>query len=560
MPNSLLSQFTRRGRPRSILISLVLFLIALIFLTGEPGSWLPTMPRAPKNGERDPNYQYEIGGGGPSGVDFHEFEYLEGSMERPEGGGGGGGGFGHLNGQGEEEDWDPYKPKPVGFFQDPLGWIWEKVFGSEEASLSSGNEPIIGEESRITEIDTSSYQTFVPFDPEPSDLPPPSDFFPSISTTQPSPLPPPSSHIPFPISELWTELYPPSLRSILLKTPVLESEKKPLDPGTSFAASWQRPDWWESAIKSGGNHGSIPRVQFDFVKARKERKGRDHRGRGIGWESTEERLLREERREAVKRGFLYAYGAYKDHAWGYDEVKPVTLVNSNPFQGWGATIIDSLETMLIMNLTGEYESARRHVNMVDFRLVNGKDWAFGFRGKPREEGEGWNDDAGEEEQTLEGSQEKEGVQELDPDASYNEDEDDPSETNFKLAEIKPRSETADSSEYEAESEAKVKAKSARFTKRAPVTPHSPGLPSLAPTFNWRRSGRSETSFLPAGRDVRAKVGTFETGIRYLGGLIGAYDLSGDMLMLERGKDMAEVLLRAFDTPSGLPINWFDAGR
>lgn len=54
------------------------------------------------------------------------------------------------------------------------------------------------------------------------------------------------------------------------------------------------------------------------------------------------------------------------------------------------------------------------------------------------------------------------------------------------------------------------------------------------------------------RDRRTGLPVFETGIRYLGGLLGAYDLSGDKLMLERAIDVAEILGRAFNTQSGLP--------
>jgi mannosyl-oligosaccharide alpha-1,2-mannosidase len=62
-----------------------------------------------------------------------------------------------------------------------------------------------------------------------------------------------------------------------------------------------------------------------------------------------------------------------------------------------------------------------------------------------------------------------------------------------------------------------------------------------------------------GRDSGVGLPVFETGIRYLGGLLGAYDLSGDELMLERAVDIATVLARAFDTESGLPAGRIDPG-
>lgn len=54
------------------------------------------------------------------------------------------------------------------------------------------------------------------------------------------------------------------------------------------------------------------------------------------------------------------------------------------------------------------------------------------------------------------------------------------------------------------------------------------------------------------RDRTTGMMVFETGIRYLGGLLGAYDLTGDKLVLERAEDLAGILGKAFNTRSGLP--------
>ncbi|EPS74039.1 mannosyl-oligosaccharide 1,2-alpha-mannosidase, partial [Genlisea aurea] len=47
---------------------------------------------------------------------------------------------------------------------------------------------------------------------------------------------------------------------------------------------------------------------------------------------------------------------------------------------------------------------------------------------------------------------------------------------------------------------------------------------------------------------------FETTIRIVGGLLSAYDLSGDSVFLEKARDIAGRLLPAWDTPSGIPYN------
>ena len=46
---------------------------------------------------------------------------------------------------------------------------------------------------------------------------------------------------------------------------------------------------------------------------------------------------------------------------------------------------------------------------------------------------------------------------------------------------------------------------------------------------------------------------FETVIRYLGGLLSAYAISREPILLARADDLGAALLPAMDTPSGLPI-------
>ena len=53
------------------------------------------------------------------------------------------------------------------------------------------------------------------------------------------------------------------------------------------------------------------------------------------------------------------------------------------------------------------------------------------------------------------------------------------------------------------------------------------------------------------------VNTFETTIRYLGGFLAAYDLSGDVTLLQKAVEVGEMLLVAFDTPNHMPISRWD---
>ena len=53
-------------------------------------------------------------------------------------------------------------------------------------------------------------------------------------------------------------------------------------------------------------------------------------------------------------------------------------------------------------------------------------------------------------------------------------------------------------------------------------------------------------------DHVGQVSGFETTIRSLGGLLSAYDFSKDGIFLEKAKDLGSRLIKAYDTPSGLP--------
>lgn len=53
-------------------------------------------------------------------------------------------------------------------------------------------------------------------------------------------------------------------------------------------------------------------------------------------------------------------------------------------------------------------------------------------------------------------------------------------------------------------------------------------------------------------DQDFEVSTFETTIRMLGGLLSAFNFSNDDIFLERAAELANSMLGAFDTPSGLP--------
>ncbi|KAK4209482.1 glycosyl hydrolase, partial [Rhypophila decipiens] len=133
------------------------------------------------------------------------------------------------------------------------------------------------------------------------------------------------------------------------------------------------------------------------------------------------------RQKAVKDAFLRSWDAYKSHAWLADELSPVSGRPKKTFAGWSATLIDSLDTLYIMDLADEFQLAAAAAVQIDWANTSG-------------------------------------------DTSCN---------------------------------------------------------------------------------------LFETTIRYLGGLLSAYDLSGEAALLQKAKELGDMLLVAFDTPNRLPPFWLN---
>ncbi|KAF9922898.1 hypothetical protein FBU30_006973 [Linnemannia zychae] len=93
-------------------------------------------------------------------------------------------------------------------------------------------------------------------------------------------------------------------------------------------------------VRGKGARTSLKKIQFNFPP-----------------ESYQDRLERETRLQAVREGFEHAWKGYKDHAWGHDEVSPVSGGYKDNFNGWGATMVDSLDTLVIMGFNKEFDEA-----------------------------------------------------------------------------------------------------------------------------------------------------------------------------------------------------------
>ncbi|RDA91578.1 hypothetical protein CP533_5976 [Ophiocordyceps camponoti-saundersi (nom. inval.)] len=155
---------------------------------------------------------------------------------------------------------------------------------------------------------------------------------------------------------------------------------------------------------------------FPRVQATKKSSGRDDVARA--------------RRDAVKRAFVKSWEAYKAHAWGKDELMPLSGKGRQTFSGWAAQLVDALDTLWIMGLRDDFKLAVREVAVLD--------WSKTHDGKP--------------------------------------------------------------------------------------------------------------------------LDVFEVTIRHLGGLLAAYDLSGEAVLLAKAVELGNMLYAAFDTPNRLPTRWLDQAR
>ncbi|BCS23770.1 glycoside hydrolase family 47 protein [Aspergillus puulaauensis] len=94
---------------------------------------------------------------------------------------------------------------------------------------------------------------------------------------------------------------------------------------------------------------TLPEIQARFTPATLERE-----------------TLRKSRQSAVKATFQRAWHSYEKHAWKADELRPLSGGSRNNFGGWGATLVDNLDTLLIMDLHDEFERAVTALLDVDF--------------------------------------------------------------------------------------------------------------------------------------------------------------------------------------------------
>ncbi|KAF4539486.1 Glycoside hydrolase family 47 [Lasiodiplodia theobromae] len=105
-----------------------------------------------------------------------------------------------------------------------------------------------------------------------------------------------------------------------------------------------------------GSPKPVPKIQATFPK-----------------ESSAEVKERKAQLMAIKEAMTFSWNGYRKYAWMKDELSPVSNGSRNPFAGWGATLVDALDTLYIMGMEDEFEEAVAAVAEIDFTTTFRKD-------------------------------------------------------------------------------------------------------------------------------------------------------------------------------------------
>ncbi|KAK8200911.1 hypothetical protein M8818_006229 [Zalaria obscura] len=135
--------------------------------------------------------------------------------------------------------------------------------------------------------------------------------------------------------------------------------KLPINTGsTSITGEGEDFKWRDLAVKypveslqplPTGEPKKLPKVQFTFPP-----------------ENANEKSNRLSHQTAVKDAFSRCWSSYMRHAWMADELAPLSGGMLNVFGGWAATLVDSLDTLWIMDMKTEFEDAVTAAVSIDF--------------------------------------------------------------------------------------------------------------------------------------------------------------------------------------------------
>ena len=72
----------------------------------------------------------------------------------------------------------------------------------------------------------------------------------------------------------------------------------------------------------------------------------------------------------MKEAFLHGWNAWMKYANGFDELGPLALNGTNNRYGWGLTVVDSIDTAIVMGLTDLVSDMLDFTAKVDFTTTD----------------------------------------------------------------------------------------------------------------------------------------------------------------------------------------------
>lgn len=76
------------------------------------------------------------------------------------------------------------------------------------------------------------------------------------------------------------------------------------------------------------------------------------------------------RANAVREFYVTVWNQYSQHCFGHDDINIISKTCVDDLFGWGATIVDGLDTAIVMNLTDIVNKQLAHIAQTDFTYVD----------------------------------------------------------------------------------------------------------------------------------------------------------------------------------------------
>ena len=74
------------------------------------------------------------------------------------------------------------------------------------------------------------------------------------------------------------------------------------------------------------------------------------------------------RANSIVEAYAHAWKGYHQYAFPLDELKPLSKSGSNTRYGWGLTVVDGIDTAIVMGLTDVVEQQLQFIDQLNFTL------------------------------------------------------------------------------------------------------------------------------------------------------------------------------------------------